>query len=205
MIERAETGGMTERVINEIPTGEALFKARLRVGHSIASAAMSLHIPPSALADYESGMRTPGDNLINEMADLYGVERHRLASRPWVPQVPPEYHPETNTLSMGWHTIQVHPGDNEHLIRSVAAVVRSMRSLAETSPVQLRELELPLLAKLIDLTDPKLPNLFGYYLGIGPDAALQLVNEMVATVGNTSTEDDAAEVPEVRRVADQLA
>lgn len=205
MSDHAETAGTTERETNEIPTGEALFKARLRVGHSIASAAMSLHIPPSALADYESGMRTPGDNLINEMADLYGVERHRLASRPWVPQVPPEYHPETKTLSMGWHTIQVHPGDNEHLIRSVAAVVRSMRSLAETSPLQLRGLELPLLAKLIDLTDPKLPNLLGYYLCIGPDAALTLVNEMVATVGDTSTKGAASEGSEVRRAADQLA
>lgn len=188
---------MGERVVNEIATGEALFKARLRVGHSIESAAMSLHIPPSALADYESGIRTPGADLINEMADLYGVERHRLASREWVPQVPPEYNAETRMLSLGWHTIQVHPGDNEHLIRSVAAVVRSMRSVPETSPLQLRGNELPLLAQLLDLDEPKLPDYLVYYLGIGPDDALKLVNEMVATDQGTP------EASEVKQVVDQ--
>ncbi len=172
---------MNDQTTNEIPTGEALCKARRRVGHSIESAATAIHIPPSALADYESGMRTPGEDLINELADLYGVERRRLASRPWVPQVPPEYDSETRALSMGWHTIQVQPGNNEHLIRSVAAALRSMRSLAETAPLQIRGAELPLLSSLMDLSDPALTDIMVRYLGLAPDEALGLINEMVAT------------------------
>jgi transcriptional regulator with XRE-family HTH domain len=166
---------------NEVPTGEALEKARRRVGFSVEGAAASLGVTTAALADFESGVRTPSEELISAMSKLYGVEKGRFASRPWVPRVPPRFDEETGVLWLGWCSIKVVPGDNDHLARSVAAAIRTMRSLTDDSPVRLRSSDLQLLGRLFDLDDELLPDRLASYLRLPPNEALGIVNTMVAS------------------------
>ncbi len=164
---------------NEVPTGAALEKARRRVRYSPEAAASALGLTVRALGEYESGLRTPSDDLIDAMSTLYGVEPGRFASRPWVPRVPSRYDPDTGTLWVAWNAVQVKGMDNERLCRSIADAIRTTRSLSNTSPIHFRTSELPELAKLFDLHDDALPDLFMEFLRLSPSEALLLVSEMV--------------------------
>jgi hypothetical protein len=81
---------------------------------------------------------------------------------------------------LGWCSIAVVPGDNEHLARSVAVAVRTMRSLTDESPVRLRSSDLSLLGTLFDLDDEFLTDHLSKHLRVPPNEALGLINEMVA-------------------------
>lgn len=175
----ADIIGVEQSEVHEVPTGLALEKARRRVGFSVDAAASSLGISVSALGDYESGMRTPSKDVIADMCRLYGVEAGRVASRPWVPRVPPRYDGDTDLLWIGWTSISVKEKNNEHLLRAAAAALRDMRSLTDDSPVVLRSAELPLLSTLFDLNDEGLEDLLVRYLKIQPADALQIISEMV--------------------------
>lgn len=164
---------------HQVPTGEALEKARRRVGFSVVAAAAELNVTVEALGDYESGLRTPSEDLVGQMLSLYGVEVGRIVSRPWVPRVAPRYDQETETLWMGWSAITVSPKDNEQIIRAVADALRSMRSAAHDAPLQLRTADLPLLSELLDLSDNELPDILMQYLRLSPSDCLNLVNQMV--------------------------
>ncbi|MFW2383205.1 MAG: helix-turn-helix domain-containing protein, partial [Acidimicrobiales bacterium] len=164
---------------DQVPTGEALEKARRRVGFSVEAAAAELSVTVEALGEYESGFRTPADDLIEQMLSLYGVEEGRIVGRPWVPRVAPRYDRETETLWMGWSAITVSPKDNDQIIRSVADALRSMRSSAHDAPLQLRTADLPLLSELLDLGDEELPDILMRYLRLSPSDCLNLVNQMV--------------------------
>lgn len=170
---------MNETTSQEVPTGLALEKARRQVGFSTFDAAQHLGISLQALGDFESGLRTPNDELIAAMSNLYGVEPGRFASRPWVPRVPARYDAKAGVLWMGWTAIHVGGKNNEQIVCAIAATLRSLRSLTDTSPVHLRPSELPLLARLFDLADPNLENLMMQHLNISPNDALGLINEMV--------------------------
>ena len=170
---------MPESRNQQVPTGEALEKARRRVGFSVDAAAEELKISTRLLGDIESGMRTPDPDLIDAMVALYGVEPGRIASREWVPRVPARYDADTKVLQMGWSSIQIKEKDNDHIARSIAVALREMRSLPGESPVVLRSSELGLLAPLFDLRDPDLPEILTRYLRLPPSDALNLVNQMV--------------------------
>ncbi len=170
---------MSDSTTREVPTGLALEKARRRVGFSAPDAAARLGINPGLLGEFENGIRTPDQELIAVMSQLYGVEPGRLASRPLVPRVPSRYDSDAGVLWMGWSSIQIREKDNEQIIRSIAAALRSMRSLADFSPVLLRSTELPLLSSLFDLHDLELEDLLMRYLNVPPSDALGIVNEMI--------------------------
>ena len=162
-----------------VATADALTMARRRIGFSVDTAADALHIGIRELYHYESGFRTPSGELIAEMARLYGVEPERLGTREWVPRVPPRFDERASVLWLGWMPIEVKPGDNEHLIRSVAGALRTMRSLDGSDPIFIRASELPLLAGLLDLDDPRLVDHLANYLTLNDVESLALLNEMV--------------------------
>ncbi len=162
-----------------VPTAVALEKARRRVGFSVEAAADELNITTRLLGDIESGMRTPGPDLIEAMVSLYGVEPGRIEGREWVPRVPARYDAESHVLQMGWTSIQIKEKDNDHIARSLAVALREMRSLPGDGPVVLRSTELGLLAPLFDLSAPDLPEILARYLRLTPNEALSLVNQMV--------------------------
>ena len=177
---------MDETTGQEVPTGLALEKARRQVGFSTEDAAQHLGISLNALGDFESGLRTPNDELIAAMSRLYGVEPGRFASRPWVPRVPARYDANEGVLWMGWTARHVREGDNEQIVCAIAATLRTLRSLTDSSPVHLRPSELPLLARLFDLADPDLENIMMRHLNISPTDALGLINEMVVYSATTA-------------------
>jgi transcriptional regulator with XRE-family HTH domain len=167
---------------HQVPTGEALEKARRRVGFTAVAASEALGIPVRALGDFESGLRTPSDAVVEAMLALYGIELGRITSRSWVPRVPPRYDSDTQTLWLGWSAIHITEKANDQILCSVAAALRSMRSLAHDAPLQVRATDLPLLAQVLDLTDENLPDTFMRYFRLSPSDCLCLVNEMVVLV-----------------------
>ncbi len=173
---------MSEVRSHQVPTGEALEKARRRVRFTSEAASDALGISVRTLGDFESGLRTPSDAVVEAMLALYGVEIGRIVSRAWVPRVPPKYDREKQTLWLGWSAIHITENDNDQIVRSVAAALRSMRSLADDAPLQLRATDLPLLAQVLDLSDEELPDTFMKYLRLSPSDCLCLVNEMVVLV-----------------------
>lgn len=170
---------MAESRNQRVLTGEALEKARRRVGFSVGAAAEELKISTRLLGDIESGMRAPDAELVDAMVALYGVEPGRIANRKWVPRVPASYDADTQILRLGWSSIQIKEKDNDHIARSIAVALREMRSLPGESPVVLRSTELGPLAPLFDLHDPDLPEILTKYLRLPPSDALNLVNHMV--------------------------
>ena len=148
----------------QLPVGEALVAVRLRAGYSIESAALKLGITTRHLLHIEAGLRTPNPELLADFEELYGLEFERLESRTWATRIPPRYDLETNTLWLGWLPIEADIGDNEKLVRSIAAALRTMRSLNDHQPLYLRGSEFPVLSPLFDLEDLHLPFYFMRYL-----------------------------------------
>lgn len=138
---------------------DALAKARWRLGYDQETAARLLHLPLRDLVNYETGMRRPPASVIEEMADLYGFEAERLVDGEFTATFPPKLDEEANVLWLGWTPIDLKDRSNEHILRSVALVIRSMRGLSEEGALHLRFTDKPMLARLLNLTDPGLPAL----------------------------------------------
>lgn len=160
---KATLAGATEPTY-QLPMGEALVTVRRRAGYSIESAAIELGITSRHLLHIEAGLRTPSAELLGEIEEVYGIELERLESRSWADRIPPRYDVETNTLWLGWLPIEADIGDNEKMVRSIAAALRTMRSLSDHQPLYLRGSEFPVLSPLFDLDDLHLPFYFMRYL-----------------------------------------
>ena len=150
--------------VYQIPVGEALLTVRRRLTLSLESAARELGLSARHLSQIESGIRTPSPKLLETFESVYEIEMARLESRSWAERVPPRFDVETGTLWLGWLPIQTDVGDNEKLVRSLAAALRTMRSLGDHQPVYLRGSEFPVLGPLFDLDDLHLPFYFMRYL-----------------------------------------
>lgn len=170
---------MDNSTIQDVPTGLALEKARRRIGLRAMDAAARLGISPGVLGDFESGLRTPNDEIVAAMSALYGVEPDQFASRPLAPRTPPRYDSDAGVLWLGNNAIALRDGDHEHVVRWLAAALRSMRSLPASSPVIPRTPDLELLSSILDLDDPELENVLMQHLNVSPSDALGLINEMV--------------------------
>ena len=163
-----------------VPLGQALEKARIRVGFTVQTAAAAVGLSESELSHFECGIRTPSAEISAELGRLYGVEPERLGHREFVARVPGRYDPEACALWLGWYRIDFTPltDTNEHLLRSIGAALRSMRSLPETAPVFIRSAEIELFASLIDLTDENLAFLIMRYLRLSYADTAKLIASM---------------------------
>lgn len=165
---------------SRVPLGEALEKARVRVGFSVPAAAAAVGLSETELSHFECGIRTPSADVSAALARIYDVEPDRLGHREFVARVPGRFHAEDGALWLGWYRINFDPltGTNEQLLRSIGAALRSMRSLPETAPVFIRSQEIELFASLIDLTDDNLAFLTMRYLRLSYTATTGLIAEM---------------------------
>ncbi len=170
------------RLATQASIGAALEKARRRIGLSLETAAAELRLTERNLDHYEAGIRTPSPGMLLEMADLYGTKVEAFGRRDPAPRLPPHIDYESETLWIGWTPISLSAGsaDNAHVIRSLAAAIRSMRSLSESKPVYLREAEIPLIASLLDLDDVDLPTVLMKFLGLTYIESEDLVQAMRA-------------------------
>ncbi|MEZ5343114.1 MAG: helix-turn-helix transcriptional regulator [Acidimicrobiales bacterium] len=165
-----------------VPLGEALRKARTRVGYGLEAAATAAGLSERELGDYECGIRTPNQAVSEALANIYGVEPERFGNREFVARVPGRYDSDKQILWLGWFRIDFNPatGTNEQLFRSVGAALRSMRSLSETAPVFIRQQEVAILAALLDLADADLAFLIMRYLRLSYAEASNLIERMWA-------------------------
>ena len=164
----------------QVPLGEALHKARKRVGFSLQAAAAAAKVTESELANYECGLRTPDAETSAALAHIYGVEPERLGNREFVARVDGRFDNEKGIIWLGWFRIDFNPvnDSNEKLFRSVGAALRSMRSLSESAPVFIRQQEVALFAALLDLADPDLAFLTMRYLRLSYAEASGLIERM---------------------------
>ncbi len=181
-----------------VPLGRALEGARRRVQFSAEAAAIELGIDLRELGMYESGLRSPRPELLEDMGALYGVDPSRLESRPYLPRIPPRIDLQAKTLELGWMSIDLSPIDdrpaeaNEYLVRSIAGSLRTMRGLDVGQPVFLRRSEFPLLASLLDTKDDELPVLFMQHLSLSYHEVVELIDAIAASISQTSAQTSGA-------------
>ncbi len=168
-----------ERIVDSVPLGRALEKARSRLGYSLEAAASTLGISERLLGHLEAGLRTPTEGLLEVLCERLGLDPERLGTRAYVPRVAPYLNESGNILWLGWLPIHLPEGfGNEHLVRSVGSTLRLMRSLDPSQPVYLRASDLPLLVSLLDIEDPTLPTLLIRYLGLTLSEAVWEITRM---------------------------
>lgn len=171
-----------------VPLGQALEGARRRVQFSVEAAAQQLGIDSRELGMYESGIRSPRQDLLEAMGTLYGVDPSRLESRPYLPRIPPKIDLQAKTLELGWMSIDLSPIDerpdeaNQYLVRSIAGSLRTMRGLDVGQPVFLRRSEFPLLASLLNTSDDDLPVLFMRHLSLSYREVTDLIKGISSSV-----------------------
>ncbi len=163
-----------------VPLGAALEKARVRVGFSVQTAAAAVGLSENELSHFECGIRTPTEEIAADLSRLYGVEPERLGHREFVARIPGRFDPDDGAVWLGWYRINFDPLEdaNEHLLRSIGAALRSMRSLPENAPVFIRSQEIELFASLIDLTDENLAFLTMRYLRLSYSETTSLIGRM---------------------------
>lgn len=167
-------------VSDQAAIGKALERARLRVGLSTVDAASRLGLSDRHLAYLEAGIKTPADDLMLDMAKLYGVEITAFGQRAEAMRRSPRIDEELGRLWIGWTPVAIRGAGNERLISDLAAAIRENRGLAPQHPVYLREREVPLIASLVDLDDDEVGALLAKHFHIALDEANALVEEMIS-------------------------
>lgn len=162
------------------PTPETWCVARRRLGWSLDLAAREVGISPTHLDHIEVGVRSPDNELIARLAEVYGLDGERLEARARMERVPPRYDAETGKLWLGWLPIETVGFDNEQILTAIGSSLRTMRSLAEQHPVHIRDADLPVLAPLLDFEDRQLSRRLMTFLGLSPSEATVLVDKLKA-------------------------
>lgn len=172
-----------EQIVGGVPFGLALEKARVRLGYSIEVAAETLRVTPRTLGHIEAGLRTPTQSFVEAVCDAYGLQQDRLGTRGFVPRVEPHLSDDGQVLWLGWLPIQL--GDNyssNDLFQSIAATLRTMRTLSSHQPVYLRSADLPVLVGLVDIEDPDLVRVMISHLRLTLSEAIEQIQAMQAVL-----------------------
>lgn len=162
--------------------GHLLETARRRVSMTEAGAANRLRISEREIVDFESGMRTPSNDLMDEMCDIYGTSRERMVSDAGIALDDPD---NPSVLWIGWAPIELTGADNRNRIHRIAATLREIRNLAEDAPATVRQDELPAICRSIDVGHPELLEDLAEAFLLGQQHTLELFSRMkycVATV-----------------------
>ncbi len=167
---------------NGIPLSEIWWVARRRLGWSIDFAAREIGVSTLHLDYLESGIRTPGPELMDRMAAAYGVEVDRLEARVRNERIPPRYDSDTGTVWLGWLPVVTKGFDNGQILNAVAATIRTMRSLEDDQPVFLRDADLEILAPLLDFEDRQLGQRLATFLRLADEEVEELVERMEQAV-----------------------
>ena len=149
--------------------GDAVGEARSMLSLSSAAAAARLGMSEQMLEDIEVGIIPPNPVLIEAFEEAYQInfDLNRITEREHAPRKPLEYDAENGLLKVGSMTIEYRVGvhDNNHLLGQFSGALRRLRRLSPSTPVQLRSADLPMLAQLIDLSDPELDDRARFWFG----------------------------------------
>lgn len=169
---------MTETNSTDIPCGSfahAVATARSLLGYSIEGAAGALGIPESMLCDVENGHIELTEELRTLFEAAYGIALDTLVpiARVHQPRTPIAYDPTQGILRVGTLGVRFRHGsdDNDVLLRGFSSAIRRLRRLPPSVPLQLRSVDMPILANLLDLTDPELDQRAQFWFGQTPQTA----------------------------------
>lgn len=168
---------LESQVHQQVPAGHVFQTLRHRLAYSLESAASALGVEERELDLIESGIRTPDDALVEQMAELYGVDPAKLGSRGVMPRVPAALDNDRNVLWLGWLPVELDAVDsNESLLRSISQNIRSMRRMGESQPIYVRATDLTLLAAVVDLDDDELPTVMMRHLKLTLMESVELID-----------------------------
>jgi len=158
---------------------QAAVAARTLLGYSLQGAAEGLEIEESILFNIEDGTMPINGEMREAMESFYDVDLDRFISNKadYVPRVVPEYDEERGLVVLGSMGVRFRVGvdENDALLRGYSAAVRRLRGLAPSVPLQIRHADVPILAGLLDLTDPELEDRARFWFGQSEEAAHGLV------------------------------
>lgn len=153
----------------------AVATARALLGYSVEGAAEMLGIPVSIVKDAENGDIEINAELQALFESKYGIELSALV-RPATehnPRTPIAYDAAQGILRVGTLGVRFRLGldDNDVLLRGFSSAVRRQRQLPPSVPLQLRKVDMPVLATLLDLSDPELDERAQFWFGQTPQTA----------------------------------
>ncbi len=154
---------------------EAASTARTLIGYSIEGAAQAMGVSESILRDAEAGLEPMSPMLKLQIEQCYEVKLEQfLKQRPgYRPRVPLQYDEEAGVLRVGALGVRFRKGidSNDALLRGFSSAVRRQRKMPPSVPLRLRSADIPVLAELMDLSDPDLDSRAQFWFGQTPETA----------------------------------
>ncbi len=163
------------------PIGLLLEKTRRRLGYSIDTVCGALFLTDRELNQYESGMREPPPGDLARLAEFYGVDVNRF--RPGAPAE--TEHAEHAELWLCWAAVELDEVDerrNRSTVPRIAQTIRSTRSMAEVTPITIRDHELSQIGTALNLDDSELPTLLIEWFSLSAHEAFELVARLRCAV-----------------------
>lgn len=180
-----------------VDLAHAAATARSLLGYSIEGAAEALDIPASILRDAEEGLAEINDDLRTAMEACYGIELASLVrkSPDFKPRTPIGYDAAQGVLRIGTLGVRFRIGldSNDVLLRGFSSAIRRQRQLPPSVPLQLRKVDLPVLASLLDLDDPELDERAQFWFGQTPQTAQGFRKMITLARGATKPEHASSE------------
>lgn len=149
------------------PLGDALRDARLKLGWSIERASEETEVSARMLRHIEDGIRLPPVTVLTKLTSAYGIDPARLEQRPASPRVAPVFDDASDQVTIGSASVTIATGSsNDHVLEMFGEALRSLRDLEPHQPAYIRDPELPMLARLLDLDDEQLAFDSMHHLGL---------------------------------------
>lgn len=149
--------------------------ARSLIGYSIEGAGEAMDVAASIIKDAEDGLVEINGELRDRMEACYGVALESLLrkSPDYRPRTPISYDAAQGVLRIGTLGVRFRIGldSNDVLLRGFSSAIRRQRQLPPSVPLQLRKVDLPVLASLLDLDDPELDERAQFWFGQTPQTA----------------------------------
>lgn len=130
--------------------GIVLEKARRRLHYSPEQISRELGVRPLELNQIEAGLKTPSPELVAQLADFYGIDPERLDATRRAER-------EDNMLYLGYAVVNLSTtdGSNGQVLQQIAATMRSIRDIHETSALTVRDDELAVISSVLDVEHPE--------------------------------------------------
>lgn len=161
-----------EAAEGSVDLAHAAATARSLLGYSIEGAAAALDIPVSIVRDAEEGLVEINSELRARLESCYGIDLGSLVrkSPDFKPRTPLGYDAAQGVLRVGTLGVRFRIGldSNDVLLRGFSSAVRRQRQLPPSVPLQLRKVDIPVLASLLDLEDPELDERAQFWFGQTP-------------------------------------
>ena len=155
--------------------GRLLETARRRIDMSVPAASLRLRISEHEILDFESGMRTPSAGLLGEMCDTYGTCKERLVSDAGIALDDPD---NPSEVWLGWASVDLNGVGNRERLFRIAATFRELRSLSEDTPITVRDGEVSVLARTVDVVDKHLVEDLADAFRVSHRSALEILSRM---------------------------